>query len=145
MHPFFTKIPSSHLASILSVRRAIVNRKFAVMAIAVAGAFMNAKPYALPHQSALLYRQICKMTASNKERGIPMTAQLVDEFLVLEKYRVMVLDQNVSSLPHAHYRINGETFDPIMLHSSGKRGTVPMNYIAIKGTSSFKGSTVEFV
>lgn len=72
-----------------------------------------------------------------------MTAQIIDEFLVLEKYRVMVLDQNVSSLPHAHYRINGETFDPIVLHS--KRSTIPRNYIAVKGTNSFKGSTVEFI
>lgn len=72
-----------------------------------------------------------------------MTAQIVDEFLVLEKYRVMVLDQNVSSLPHAHYRINGETFDPIMLHS--KRSTIPRNYIAIKATDSFQGSSVEFI
>ena len=55
----------------------------------------------------------------------------------------MVLDQNVSSLPHAHYRINGETFDPIMLHS--KRSTIPRNYIAIRSTQSFKGGAVEFV
>lgn len=72
-----------------------------------------------------------------------MTAQIVDEFLVLEKYRVMVLDQNVSSLPHVHYRINGETFDPITLHS--KRSTIPRNYIAIRSTQSFKGGAVEFV
>ena len=35
-----------------------------------------------------------------------MTAQVVDEFLVLEKYRVMVLDQDIPGGRWAHYQIN---------------------------------------
>ena len=74
-----------------------------------------------------------------------MTAYVVDEFLVLEKYRVMVLDRDVEMAPHDHYRINGKLFDPVMLHIHKRDMTIPMNYIAIKTTASFKGSAVEFV
>ena len=45
-----------------------------------------------------------------------MTAQVVDEFLVLEKYRVMVLDQDIPGGRWAHYQINGEVFDPVRIH-----------------------------
>ena len=34
-----------------------------------------------------------------------MTAQVVDEFLALEKYRVMVLDQDIPGGRWAHYQI----------------------------------------
>jgi len=34
-----------------------------------------------------------------------MTAQVVDEFLVLEKYRVMVLDQDIPGGRWAHSRL----------------------------------------
>lgn len=74
-----------------------------------------------------------------------MTAHVVDEFLVLEKYRVMVLDRDVQCNLQAHYRINGKLFDPIKIYGQAKTDTIPLNYIAVKGTSSFKGSTVEFV
>lgn len=74
-----------------------------------------------------------------------MTAHVVDEFLVLERYRVMVLDRDVQCKPQAHYRINGMLFDPIKIHEQSKTDTIPLNYIAVKDTGSFKGSTVEFV
>lgn len=74
-----------------------------------------------------------------------MTAQVVDEFLVLEKYRVMVLDRDVQCKPNARYQINGEILDPIRIHVQTHTDTIPMNYIAVKGTKSFKGSTIEFV
>lgn len=74
-----------------------------------------------------------------------MTAHVVDEFLVLEKYRVMVLDQDINCKPHARYRIGGKLFDPIRIHVQTRNDTIPLNYIAIKATESFKGSSVEFI
>lgn len=74
-----------------------------------------------------------------------MTAQVVDEFLVLEKYRVMVLDQDIQCEPQARYRINGEVFNPVRIHVQTHTDTIPLNYIAVRGTNSFKGSTVEFI
>ena len=74
-----------------------------------------------------------------------MTAQVVDEFLVLEKYRVMVLDQDIPGGRWAHYQINGEVFDPVRIHVQTQADSIPLNYIAVKGTDSFKGSTVEFI
>lgn len=74
-----------------------------------------------------------------------MTAQIVDEFLVLERYRVMVLDQDVQCEPYTRYRINGKVFDPVRIHVQSRTDTIPLNYIAVRDTNSFKGSTVEFV
>ena len=74
-----------------------------------------------------------------------MTAHVVDEFLVLEKYRVMVLDRDVEITPHDHYQINGKLYDAVMLHIHKRDMTIPMNYIAIKATESLKGFAVEFV
>lgn len=74
-----------------------------------------------------------------------MTAQVVDEFLVLEKYRVMVLDQDIPGGCWVHYQINGEVFDPVRIHVQTQSDTIPLNYIAVRGTNSFKGSTVEFI
>lgn len=74
-----------------------------------------------------------------------MTAQVIDEFLVLDKYRVMVLDREIRCNPHEHYRINGIIFDPVKIHVQTHTDTIPLNYIAIKSKSSFKGSSVEIV
>lgn len=74
-----------------------------------------------------------------------MTAQVVDEFLVLERYRVMVLDRDIQGKPHVRYRINGEVFDPIKIHAQTHADTIPLNYIAVRGTNSFRGSRVEFI
>ena len=74
-----------------------------------------------------------------------MTAQVLDEFLVLEKYRVMVLDQDIPGGRWAQYPINGEVFDPVRIHVQTQSDTIPLNYIAIRGTNSFKGSIVEFI
>lgn len=74
-----------------------------------------------------------------------MTAQVVDEFLVLDKYRVMVLDQEIRCKPNEHYRINGETFAPVRIHVQTHSDSIPLNYIAVKSKSSFKGSNVEIV
>lgn len=74
-----------------------------------------------------------------------MTAQVVDEFLVLEKYRVMVLDHDIPGGHWARYQINGEVFDPVRIHVQTHADTIPLNYIAVRGTNSFKGSTVKFI
>ena len=73
-----------------------------------------------------------------KVTGKKEPARVVDEFLVLGRYRVMVLDREASE--NASYRINGETFQPVRLGRSG----VPGNYIAVKSTASFAGAAVWF-
>ena len=77
--------------------------------------------------------------------GLECSHKLIHEFLVLERYRVMVLDQDVQCEPHARYRINGKVFDPVRIHVQTRTDTIPLNYIALRNTNSFKGSTVEFV
>ena len=67
------------------------------------------------------------------------TARVVDEFLVLGRYRVMVLDREVEK--NRRCRINGETFEPMHLGKSG----VPGNYVALRTTDSFAGAAVQFV
>jgi len=74
-----------------------------------------------------------------------MTAQVMDDFQVLQRYRVMVLDRDICPDTPAYYRINGEIFDPVRIHSRKDGDTMPRNYIAIRSTNSFKGSSVEFV
>lgn len=74
-----------------------------------------------------------------------MTAQIMDDFQVLEKYRVMVLDRDACFEPPTRYRINGEVYDPVCIHSQKENDTMPRNYIAIRSTQVFKGAAVEFV
>lgn len=74
-----------------------------------------------------------------------MIAKVVDEFQVLGRYKVMVLDREVCSEPPAHYRIGGQLFDPIRLHRRSVSDTIPLNYIAVRSTGSFKGLAVEAV
>ena len=72
-----------------------------------------------------------------------MKAHIVDEFLVLNKYRVMVLDKKVRRKKSGHYRIDGQLFDPVPLHGTRQADPIPKNYIAVKGTASFLGAAVE--
>lgn len=74
-----------------------------------------------------------------------MKAHIVDEFLVLNKYRVMVLDKNIRRKQYGQYRIGGKLFEPVPLHSSHREDPIPKNYIAVRGTASFKGAAVELV
>ena len=74
-----------------------------------------------------------------------MKARIVDEFLVLNKYRVMVLDKKVRRKNYGQYRIGGQFFDPVPLHGSRLQDPIPKNYIAVKGTASFIGAAVELV
>ena len=74
-----------------------------------------------------------------------MTAQIMDDFQVLQRYCVMVLDREVCPEPPVRYRINGHIFDPVRIHSRSSSDTMPKNYIAIRSTDSFKGAAVEFV
>ncbi len=74
-----------------------------------------------------------------------MKAHIVDEFLVLNKYRVMVLDKNVRRKQYGQYRICGQLFEPVPLHTPRRKDSIPKNYIAVKGTASFKGAAVELV
>lgn len=74
-----------------------------------------------------------------------MTAQIMDDFQVLQRYRVMVLDRDITPEPPAGYRINGQLFEPVPIHSQKSGDTMPRNYIAIRSTDAFKGSCVEFL
>ena len=72
-------------------------------------------------------------------------AHVVDEFIVLERYRVMILDRDASGYPDARYLINGILFDPVKLHKQAEKDPIPHNYIAVRSTSSFRGAAVEFI
>ena len=74
-----------------------------------------------------------------------MTAQVMDDFQVLQCYRVMVLDRNACLDPSARYRINGEVYNPVRIHSQKESDTMPRNYIAIRSTKVFSGAAVEFI
>ncbi len=74
-----------------------------------------------------------------------MSAYVIDDFQILGRYRVMVLDRDVCSEAHAGYRINGQIYSPIALHQSPTTNEIPLNYIAIRTTESFKGASVEMI
>ncbi len=74
-----------------------------------------------------------------------MSAHVIDDFQVLGRYRVMVLDRDVCGESHASYRINGQTYHPIALHQRRNTNDIPLNYIAIRSTESFKGASVEII
>ena len=73
-----------------------------------------------------------------------MTAKIMDDFQVLHRYRVMVLDRD--ALPDSScYKINGVLFDPVPIHSRKETDTMPKNYIAIRYKGCLKGQSVEFI
>lgn len=74
-----------------------------------------------------------------------MRAQIMDDFQVLQRYRVMVLDRDACLEPPSRYKINGALYDPVCIHSRKAGDTMPRNYIAIRSTESFKGAAVEFI
>ena len=74
-----------------------------------------------------------------------MPYTVVDEWVLLGKYRVLQLDRDIECKAHAKYLINGTVYEPEHLHIRPLTGTVPLNYIAIKTTESFLGASVEFV
>ena len=74
-----------------------------------------------------------------------MTARIMDDFQVLQRYRVMVLDRDACPEESARYKINGEIYDPVRIHSRKESDTMPRNFIAIRSTKVFKGAAVEFV
>lgn len=74
-----------------------------------------------------------------------MTAQVVDDFQVLRRYRVMILDRDACPEGSARYKINGQVYDPVRIHSRKSDDTMPKNYIAIRSTQVFKGAAVEFI
>lgn len=69
-------------------------------------------------------------------------AHVIEEFQVLGRYHVMILDQDA---PQGRYRINGRTFEPVELHTGVSPAAIPRNYIAVRSTESFRGAAVEFV
>ena len=73
-----------------------------------------------------------------------MTATIMDEFQVLQRYHVLVLDRE-ASVEAAGYRINGVLFDPVPSHSRKENDTMPKNFIAIRYRGCFKGENVEFI
>ena len=73
-----------------------------------------------------------------------MTAQIMDEFQVLQRYHVLVLDRD--AVPDSScYKISGVLFDPVLIHSKEESDTMPKNFIAIRYKGCFKGESVEFV
>lgn len=74
-----------------------------------------------------------------------MTARIMDDFQVLQRYRVMVLDRDAYPAGNSRYRINGEIFEPVPIHSGKESDTMPKNYIAVRSTGVFKGAAVEFI
>ena len=74
-----------------------------------------------------------------------MTARIMDDFQVLQRYRVMVLDRDACMEESSRYRINGTVYDSVPIHSRSGSDTMPRNYIAIRSTASFKGAAVEFL
>ena len=73
-----------------------------------------------------------------------MTATIMDEFQVLQRYPVLVLDREAAA-EAAGYRINGVLFDPVPIHSRKENDTMPKNFIAIRYRGCFKGENVEFI
>lgn len=65
-------------------------------------------------------------------------AHVIDEYQVLGRYHVLILDQNA---PKGPCRINGKVFEPLALQGRG----IPQNYLAFRGSGAFKGATVEFL
>ena len=74
-----------------------------------------------------------------------MPYTVVDEWVLLGKYRLLQLDRDIECKAYAKHLINGEIYEPEYLHIHPLTGTVPLNYIAIKTTESFLGASVEFV
>ena len=73
-----------------------------------------------------------------------MTAQIMDEFQVLQRYHVLVLDRD--AVPDSScYKISGVLFDPVPIHSRKETDTMPKNYIAIRYKGCLKGQSVEFI
>ena len=73
-----------------------------------------------------------------------MTARILEDFQVLDRYRVMVLDRD--AVPDSScYKINGILFDPVPIHSKKETDTMPKNYIAIRYKGCLKGQSVEFI
>ena len=79
------------------------------------------------------------------EMGGNMTAQIIDEFLVLGKFRLLALDHDIDEGSYSKYRIAGVDYEPVLLNMRPSTGTNPMNYIAIKTTKSFKDEIVELI
>ena len=73
-----------------------------------------------------------------------MTATIMDEFQVLQRYHVLVLDRE-AAVEAAGYRINGVLFDPVPIHSRKENDTMPKNFIAIRYRGCFKGENAEFI
>lgn len=65
-------------------------------------------------------------------------AHVIDEYQVLGRYHVLVLDQNA---PGGRCRINGVIFEPLALRGKG----IPGNCVAFRGDGAFKGAVVEFL
>lgn len=74
-----------------------------------------------------------------------MPYEVIEEWLVLEKYRVLKLSRDLTCKGNAKYLINGIVYEPVHVHYKTISGIVPLNLIAIKTTESFLGATVEFV
>ena len=73
-----------------------------------------------------------------------MTARILEDFQVLARYRVMVLDRDAVPAT-ACYTITANLFDPAPIHGRKENDTMPKNYIAIRYKGCFKGQSVEFI
>ena len=73
-----------------------------------------------------------------------LTYKVIEEYLVLERYRVLKLNHDLTCRGTAKYLINGTVYEPERVHYKTTSGIVPLNLIAIKTTESFLGATIEF-
>ena len=74
-----------------------------------------------------------------------LTYKVIEEYLVLERYRVLKLNHDLTCRGTAKYLINGTVYEPERVHYKTTSGIVPLNLIAIKTPESFLGATIEFV
>lgn len=70
-------------------------------------------------------------------------AVVVDEFHI-EKYTILVLDQNIPTKKYDTCMVDGTAYTPVHLHIRPISNEPIRNHIAIKSTSSFIGKTVRF-
>lgn len=99
---------------------------------------MSWKTKLIPSEHGLKHQKVNKQTEG-------MSAHVVDEVLVLGKFRLLVLDRDVLEGTYSKYRIGKSEYTPVVLNARPSTGTNPQNYIAIKTTESFLGATVELM
>lgn len=71
-------------------------------------------------------------------RGGLFMARVIDEYQVLGRYHVLILDR---AAPQGPCRVKGQIIEPLALRGQG----IPANCVAFRGTGTFRGATVESI